>query len=701
MGFLCNVDIGGTHTDAVVIDADGTATETKVSSTPEDFAQGFFDALERAAEQRGMSLDDLLGATELVSHGTTVGTNAIIEGDETDAALVTTRGAEDVLFVMRGGAAVSKGQSIEAVLDLRDASKPDPIIDRRRVYGVDERVDSMGEVIVDLNEQRVKEVAAELADRGIDAVAINYLWSFLNPDHEERTEQILEEELPDETFLTRASDLIPKWGEYERTTAAAINAFIGPSTSEYVERIDEELTDHGYDGTLLVMQSGGGVMSAEDAIQEPVKTIDSGPAGGLVGCRYLADRIGHEDIIAADMGGTSFDIGLLTDGQPITRPNNVIRQYEYMIRNIDVDSIGSGGGSIAHVDESTDRLRVGPESAGADPGPACYDRGGSDPTVTDADLLLGFLDSEQFLGGRQKLDVDRARAAVEDVADALGMGRREAASGIVEIANAKMADSIRQRTINRGHDPRDFVLYAYGGAGPLHVPSIAPQLDIDTVVVPGGDLSAVWSALGISSSDFLHRQEVSNITTAPFDPGEVTRQFERLEGDLVDELREEGFEREEISVERYADLRYQAQVHQVSVPAPAGRLDESDMDDLVTRFERRYEDLYGEEAGYSESGFEMVTIRCDVRGQTTKPQLQQSTPKNVSSPPNSQTEVFWPAEGQSLATSVYDGADIQPGSSIDGPAIVRLDHTTVTVPPGDTCDTDQYNNFVIDIGGER
>jgi N-methylhydantoinase A len=701
MGFLCNVDIGGTHTDAVIIDEDGTATETKVSSTPKDFAQGFFDALERAADQRGTSLDNLLGATELVSHGTTVGTNAIIEGDETDAALVTTRGAEDVLFVMRGGAAVSKGQSIEEVLDLRDASKPDPIIDRRRVYGVDERIDSMGEVIVDLNEQRVQEVAAELADRGIDAVAINYLWSFLNPDHEIRTEQILEEELPDETFLTRASDLIPKWGEYERTTAAAINAFIGPSTSEYVERIDDRLTDHGYNGTLLVMQSGGGVMSAEDAIQEPVKTIDSGPAGGLVGCRYLADRIGHEDIIAADMGGTSFDIGLLTDGQPITQPNNVIKQYEYMIRNIDVDSIGSGGGSIAHVDESTDRLRVGPESAGADPGPACYDRGGTDPTVTDADLLLGFLDPEQFLGGRQNLDVDQARAAVEDVADALGMGRREAASGIVEIVNAKMADSIRQRTINRGHDPRNFVLYAYGGAGPLHVPSIAPQLDIHTVVVPGGGLSAVWSALGISSSDFLHRQEVSNITTAPFDPATVTDQFEQLESDLVSELRKEGFEQEEISVERYADLRYQAQVHQVSVPVPSGRLDESDMNDLITRFERRYEDLYGEEAGYSESGFEMVTIRCDVRGQTTKPQLQQSTPKNVSSPPNSQTEVFWPAEAQSLATSVYNGADIQPGTSIDGPAIVRLDHTTVAVPPDDTCDTDQYNNFVIDIHGEH
>ncbi|MFB6172891.1 MAG: hydantoinase/oxoprolinase family protein [Haloarculaceae archaeon] len=697
MGYLCNVDIGGTHTDAVVIDDHGTVTETKVSSTPDNFARGFFNALEQAADKLDEELTPLLEQTEVVSHGTTVGTNAIIEGGGVDAALVTTKGAEDVLFVMRGGAAVSKGQSIEDVLDLRDASKPDPLIQRKRVYGIDERVDCMGDVVVDFNEDRARQVARELADKDVDAVAINFLWSFLNDDHEVAMEAILEDELPDDTFLTRASDLIPKWGEYERTTAAAINAYIGPSTSAYVERINDRLADHGYDGTLLVMQSGGGVMSAADAIREPVKTIDSGPAAGLVGCQYLADRMGHDDIIAADMGGTSFDIGLLTDGSPITRPNNIINQYEYMIRNIDVDSIGSGGGSIAWVDEDTDRLQVGPQSAGADPGPACYDRGGTDPTVTDADLLLGFLDPEHFLGGRQQLDVDRAQAAMDDVADALGMDRMEAASGIFEIATAKMADSIRQRTINRGHDPRKFTLYAYGGAGPLHVPAIAPQLDIDTVVVPSGDTSSVWSALGISSSDFLHRQEVSNITTAPFDPADITDQFEALEGELVEKLLAEGFDRNEVTVERYADLRYQAQVHQVSVPVPNGRLDQDDVDDLIRRFEQKYETLYGEGAGYSESGFEMVTIRCDVRGETTKPTLERAG-TDAATPANTEREVFWPSEDRALTTSAYEGADLAPGMTVDGPAVVRMDHTTVAIPPGDTCEIDQFNNYVITIG---
>lgn len=700
MSYLCNVDIGGTHTDAVIIDQTGSVTEAKVSSTPDDFSRGFFNALEQGADQRGLELETLLGDTEVVSHGTTVGTNAIIEGEGVDAALVTTRGAEDVMFVMRGGAALSKGKGIEDVLSFRNASKPDPIVERKRVYGIDERVDCMGDVVVELNEDRVREVARELADKDVDAVAINLLWSFLNDSHEIRIEEILEEELSDKTFLTRASNLIPKWGEYERTTATAINAYIGPSTSEYVERINEGLSDHGYDGTLLVMQSGGGVMSAADAIREPVKTIDSGPAAGLVGCQYLSERLGHDNIIAADMGGTSFDIGLLTDGDPITQPNNVIDQYEYMIRNIDVDSIGSGGGSIAHVDVDTERLKVGPASAGADPGPACYGRGGTNPTVTDADLLLGFLDPEHFLGGRQQLDEARARDALADIGDTIGMSSEAVAGGIFEIVTAKMADSIRQRTINRGHDPRKFVLYAYGGAGPLHVPSIAPQLDIETVVIPSGDTSSVWSALGVSSSDFLHRQEVSNITTAPFDPEDVTETFREIEDELVEKLRTEGFGRNEIDIERFADLRYQAQVHQVSVPVPNGRLDEQDMEEVIKRFERKYEDLYGEGAGYTESGFEMVTVRCDVSGQTTKPKLEQSADGAGTAVPSSETDVRWPSEGQTLTTDVYEGAELGPGMEIDGPAIVRMAHTTVAIPPVDHCEIDQYNNYVIDIAGK-
>ncbi|MEF8808678.1 hydantoinase/oxoprolinase family protein [Natronomonas sp.] len=699
MRFLCNVDIGGTHTDIAVIDEDGNTTEAKVQSTPGDFAQGFFDSLDAIASELGINTTELLESSDLVSHGTTVGTNAVIEGEESETALVTTRGTEDVLFLMRGAPGRTSGLPIEEVLRYQHATKPDPIIPKHRVHGINERVDSMGDVVVEFDEQQARDVAQQLAEEDIDSVAVSFLWSFLESDHEERMTSILEEELDDDVFLTQSNQLVPKWGEYERTTAVAINASIGPVTSEYITDIDEELTERGYDGKLLVMQVGGGVAPAADAIREPVRTIDSGPAAGMIGCSYLADHLEHEDIIAADMGGTSFDVGLITDGEPLTNATNVINRYDYAIRNIDIDSIGNGGGSIAWVDEDTGRLEVGPQSAGADPGPACYGEGGSDPTITDADLLLGFLDADEFLAGRMSLDVDRAESAIEELADTLGMGVTETASGIVEIANAQMADLVGQRTINRGYDPRNFVMYAYGGAGPMHMAAVADQLDIGTVVVPGGSASSVWSALGISSSDVLHRNEVSNIrTVAPFDPDEVTRRFEDAETEVREKLADNDFADEQIRIERYADLRYGAQVHQIPVPMPGGTLDESDIDDMIRRFEQKYEELYGEGAGASESGFELVAVRVDGYGETTKPQLEQAGTDGGADPAGT-AEVYWPRESRRLETEIYYDEDVGPGGSIDGPAVVRMENTTIAVPPNDTCEIDSYSNFNISIGG--
>lgn len=699
MGYLCNVDIGGTHTDVAVIDEEGTITEAKVQSTPGEFAQGFFDSLDAIASELGITTNELLESSDLVSHGTTVGTNAVIEGEESETALVTTRGTEDTMFLMRGAPGRTSGLPIEEVLRYQHATKPEPIIPKRRVFGINERVDSMGDVIVEFNEQQARDVAQTLGTEDVDSVAVSFLWSFLKSDHEERMISILESELDDDVFLTQSNQLVPKWGEYERTTAVAINAAIGPVTSEYINDIDEGLTERGYEGELLVMQIGGGVAPAADAIREPVRTIDSGPAAGMIGCSYLADHLDHEDIIAADMGGTSFDVGLLIDGEPLTNATNVINKYDYAIRNIDIDSIGNGGGSIAWVDEDTGRLEVGPQSAGADPGPACYDEGGSEPTITDADLLLGFFNPGEFLGGRMTLDKGRAEEVIEDLADTLGMGVTEAASGIVEIANAQMADLVGQRTINRGYDPRNFVLYAYGGAGPLHMAAVADQLDIGTVVVPGGSASSVWSALGISSSDVLHRNEVSNIrTVAPFDPEDVTRRFEEVEGDIREKLRGNDFSEDEIRIERYADLRYGAQVHQIPVRMPGGTLDEDDIDDMIDRFERKYEELYGEGAGASESGFELVAVRVDGYGHTTKPQLERATATGEGSPDGTE-DVFWPRESRRLETDIYYDDDVGPGASIAGPAVIRMENTTIAIPPNDTCEVDSYSNFNITIGG--
>lgn len=698
MSYLCNVDTGGTHTDAVIIDESGGISKAKAPSTPEDFSRGFFDALEVAAEERDLSLEDLLDDTDLVSHGTTVGTNALIEEEGTDAALVTTHGMEDILFIMRGAAGRSKGLPIEEVLSYQQSSKPEPIIPKSRVAGVDGRIDCMGDEIVAFNEERAREVARELNEQGVDSVGISFLWSFLNESHETEMATILDEELDEDVFVTESNELIPKWGEYERTAAVGINAYIGPTTSGYIERIDQNLAEKGYDGTLLVMQAGGGVVPANDAVKEPIRTIDSGPVGGVVGCQFLADQLGHSDVLATDMGGTSFDVGLLVDGQPLTKPTNVIRQYEYLIRNIDIESVGSGGGSIAWVDESTNRLQVGPKSAGAKPGPACYNRGGTDATVTDADLLLGFLDEEFFLGGRESLDVGRAREEVEQLADVLGMGVTETASAIVEIVNAKMADLIEQRTINKGYDPRKFTLYAYGGAGPLHMPSVGRQLDVDTIVVPNGDLASVWSAVGISSSDVLHRNEITNIMRDPFDPDEVTDLFEEVESEVRDQLADEEFEPEDIEIQRYADLRYREQVHELSVSVPGGQLSSDDMEDMLARFEQRYEERYGKGSGYSEAGFELATIRVDAYGDIPSPQLRSESSGTGNVDPATE-QITWPSRGETMDTPVYYTQDIHPETLIDGPAVLRMDHTTVAVPPNDTCEIDEMGNFIITIGG--
>lgn len=699
MGYLCNIDIGGTHTDVAVIDDEGHTTEAKVKSTPGDFAQGFFNSVDAIASELGIETTGLLESSDLVSHGTTVGTNAVIEGEDSETALVTTRGTEDILFLMRGAPGRTSGLPIEDVLRYQKATKPEPIIPKNRVHGINERVDCMGDVVVEFEEEQARTVAQNLNEENVDSVAVSFLWSFLNENHEEGMISILEDELDDDVFLTRSNRLVPKGGEYERTTAVAINAAIGPVTSEYINDIDEGLTEKGYDGKLLVMLVGGGVAPAADAIREPVRTIDSGPAAGMIGCGYLADHLDHEDIIAADMGGTSFDVGLITEGEPLTNATNVINKYDYAIRNIDIDSIGNGGGSIARVDEDTGRLEVGPQSAGADPGPACYGQGGSEPTITDADLLLGFLDADMYLGGRMSLDEGRAENAIEDLGDTLGMGTTEAASGIIEIANAQMADLVGQRTINRGYDPRNFILYAYGGAGPLHMAAVADQLDIGTVVVPGGSASSVWSALGISSSDVLYRNEVSNIrTVAPFDPSDVNRRVEEAEGDVREKLQDNEFSEDEIQIERYADLRYGAQVHQIPVPIPGGTLDEDDINDMIERFERKYEGLYGEGAGAQESGFELVAVRVDGYGRTTKPQLKQSGTDGKGSSVGTE-DVFWPRESRRYESDIYYEDDVGPGASIAGPAVVRMENTTIAIPPNDTCEIDSYNNFIITIGG--
>ena len=412
--YLVGVDIGGTFTDCVVIDQDGTVTSAKSPSTPDNFSQGMINAVNAAAQKLGLEGSELFRRTAMLSHGTTVGTNTVIQKNGARVGLITTKGHSDVIHIMRGSRGYS-GLDIKKVIHFPEGGKPDPIIPKHLIRGVPERVDCFGNVVVELNEDEAVAAIDQLVSEGVAAISICFLWSFLNPDHERRVRDLVKARHPD-LFVCCSSDLVPKWGEYERTTAVALNSYIGPVASGYLRRLSGRLDDLGYANPLQITQCAGGTISVDHAMEAPLLTLDSGPVAGVTGSVYLGQTMGIENIITTDMGGTSFDVGIVVDGKPVNSFVSTVNQYEYFIPKVDIQAIGAGGGSLARVDALTGTLRVGPDSAGAVPGPICYGRGGTIPTVTDAALVLGYFDPDNFADGQIKLD----RKAAEDAITALG-----------------------------------------------------------------------------------------------------------------------------------------------------------------------------------------------------------------------------------------------------------------------------------------
>ena len=472
--YLCGLDIGGTFTDCVLIDEDGRLTIAKAPSTPGNFAEGVIEAIERAAVKVGLRMSELLDNISVLSHGTTIGTNTVIQRKGAKVGLLTTKGHSDVIHIMRGSRGLS-GQDIKLIVHFPESSKPDPLIPKRLIRGISERVDCFGKVVVELNEDEARSAIRFLRDAGCEALAICCLWSFLEPKHEQRIKALAEEIAPD-LYITCSTELAPKWGEYERTTAVALNAYIGPITVGYVTRLDRQLKDLGYKPPLQITQCAGGTITVRKMQQAPLLTLDSGPVSGVMGSVYLGGIMDCPNVITTDLGGTSFDVGVIHKGEPVVSYKSVVHQYEYFLPKVDVQTLGTGGGSKVWLDTSTRSLRVGPESAGADPGPVCYGKGGTIPTMTDADLVLGYLDPDNFAGGTMKLDRDAACAALADFAEKLTMSLYELASGVATIAEFQMADLIRKVTVQKGLDPRDFVVFAFGGAGPVHMGVAAREL---------------------------------------------------------------------------------------------------------------------------------------------------------------------------------------------------------------------------------
>src|SRR3989475_2093273 len=456
------------------------------------------ESLRLAAERLTLTTEALLRDTARLALGTTVGTNAMLQRRGARVGLITTRGHRDVIHIMRGARGVPGLNNVQ-VLHFPESGKPDPIVPKPFIAEVSERVDCKGQVVVELNEDEARQAIEKLVAKGVEAIAICFLWSFKYAEHERRVKAMVEQLAP-QVFVCCSADLIPRWGEYERTVATVLNAYLGPVMSRYLDRLESRAQAAGLGYPLQVMQCGGGVIPAAESARRAFLTLDSGPVAGVLASQYLGGIVGTKHVIATDMGGTSFDVGLVWDGEPVASYQSVVHQYEYFVPRIDIRSIGSGGGSIIRIDEVSGTMRVGPISAGAQPGPACYGRGGTQPTVTDADLLLGYIDPGSFLGGRLRLDAGRARESLAALATRLGLGLVETASGAVRVVEHQMADLIRKVTVQKGYDPRDCVVFAYGGAGPLHPGGYAPGLRAHGGVVPLGEICSLWSALGAASA---------------------------------------------------------------------------------------------------------------------------------------------------------------------------------------------------------
>ena len=700
MAYIIGIDTGGTFTDCVVMDADGRIVTAKAASTPDDFSEGVMESLRLAAERVGLTTEALLRDTARLALGTTVGTNAMLQRRGARVGLITTRGHRDVIHIMRGARGVPGLNSVQ-VLHFPESGKPDPIVPKPFITEVSERVDCKGEVVVELNEDEAAAAIRTLVAKGVEAIAICFLWSFKHAEHERRVKAMVERLAPG-VFVCCSADLIPRWGEYERTVATVLNAYLGPVMSRYLGRLESRAQTAGLRYPLQVMQCGGGVIPAAESARRAFLTLDSGPVAGVLASQYLGQLIGHKHIIATDMGGTSFDVGLVWDGEPVASYQSVVHQYEYFVPRIDIRSIGSGGGSIVWIDEVSGTLRVGPLSAGAMPGPACYGRGGSQPTVTDADLVLGYLDPHTFLGGRLRLDVGRARESLAPFATRLGLGLVETAAGAVRVAEHQMADLIRKATVQKGYDPRDCVVYAYGGAGPVHAGVYARELGAQGVVVPLGGLCSLWSALGAASADLLHIYEAVDIQPSPFDPARVAQHFAELEERGRAQLRADGVDPTHARLARSADIRYKGQINEVEVPVPASPLNEAALTQLVADFHRRYETVYGRGAGFHEARVEIVTYRVRASAISAKPRVVAAreadrTPAREAQA--GQRPVYWSELGDFDATPIVWGERLVPGNVVPGPAIIQVPDTTIVVHPFETARVDPYGNVLIDLGG--
>jgi len=700
---VISVDSGGTFLDVVIVDADGRVGAGKALHTPEQPEIGILQAISVAAGSLGADPEEVLENCRLFYNGTTCTTNAIIEGTGAVTGLLCTKGFEDTIFIGRIKGRTVGLEEIELTRYTR-MDRPPALIPFRLIKGVTERIDYAGNIVCPLDPDEIRRMTEELLEDGVQSVAVCYLHAYVNPEHEEMTKRFIREHYP-ELHVVTSSEVAPVLGEYERMNSTVINAKLNPVLGRYLDQLESALHAKGYRRETMVMKSVGGVSPSGEIRNQSITTLLSGPAGGIIGARQVGEMIGEPNIITTDMGGTSFDVGVIYAGQPQYASQLVIHRQIVLAPSVEIATIGAGGGSIVWLDDNLN-IRIGPRSAGAYPGPACYGLGGTEPTITDADLLLGFIDPSSLVLSRSSANPEAAERVIrEKISEPLGISPMEAAHAISRIVNNHMADLIRKSTIEKGFDPREFALLAYGGNGPMHCTAYGAEVGVKKIIIP--QYASIFSAYGISCSDVKYSYTNAVLLTFRQDAGaDESVKLEALNRRVLQlqekALAQGGLPGGEMERQTYyeLDMRFKGQMSEVTIRAeetfPIGPAVSKA---LLERFKNAYEVQYGSGASSSRSPIEIVNVRLNIIVPLPKSQAvpEPLADKNPAHARTGKRRVYWDNETRWQATDVYDVNRLLPGNEIEGPALVDMFRSTVPVYAGQRLRMDAWRNLIVEL----
>jgi N-methylhydantoinase A len=680
------IDVGGTFTDCLVLDGDGRLGQFKSPTTPFDPSKGFLDCLEKAAKAAGKDVRDFIGAVTFIIHGTTLATNALLTERGAKVGVLTTEGFRDELEIRRGF------KNIRTSMYNLSVPPYKPLVRRHLRLPVRERTLFSGEIETPVDIASVNAALDKFAAENVKAIAICFLHSYANPDNERKAEEICRRCFGDEVYVTTSHDILPVSGEYERFSTTVVSAYIGPIVSDYLVALEKRLADMGFNGNLMMVRSDGLVQSAAHSRRQAVTLINSGPAAAPIAAYFFGRLLNRDSLISIDMGGTSLDACLIRHGDIPTTTESWVGDERVAIKIVEMQSIGAGGGSLAWID-SLGLLRVGPQSAGSDPGPACYNRGGDKPTVTDADVLLGYVPADHFLGGEITLDVERSRAAIRKVSEPLALSESEAAQAIFRIVNSLMADQVIELSTKRGYDVRDFALIVGGGAGAVHGAHIAELLGISTIIIP--KYAALYSAFGMFAMDIGREYSQSFMVRADkLDFKQMEAVYQGLADKALTDFQESAVATSDLVHARFAQMRYVGQFHEIEIPLPGALTCADDLQKVLTTFHARHKELYKFDLPQRGTEFRTLSLRATAARQSdldVKP-LAQGEPEARAALKRTRRCLFgsdW------IETPCYDGAKLLAANVVPGPAIIEEQATTIVIPESFTCTIDASGSYLL------